>query len=171
MAGLNAEKPVETGCAPEAVTLWKICTAEDLAAWEASGRIDGSALDLRDGFHHYSNAVMVKKVAAMFFAGKSAKLLCIQPEHMPAATVWVDKATSDEALRLRLPAQAQACVRLLMPDGCAHVHARAPWPMACVSATYDVPYDADAKVHRFPTDCVLREGPRGQSFGGITFNY
>ena len=51
-------------------TLWKIALPADVEAWETSGLLVGSSLDLTDGFMHASDARMVRKVASMFFCGQ-----------------------------------------------------------------------------------------------------
>ena len=60
-------------------TLWKIALPQDVEAWEASGELSGSSLDLADGFLHTSDARMVRKVAGLFFKGQKALLLQIDP--------------------------------------------------------------------------------------------
>ena len=45
----------------------------DVEAWEASGFLEGSALDASDGFLHASDARMIRTVASMFFRGKKER--------------------------------------------------------------------------------------------------
>ena len=50
----------------------------DRASWQAaapSGAFAGSAVDVRDGFIHFSTAEQVRETAARYFAGQSDLLL------------------------------------------------------------------------------------------------
>ena len=49
--------------------IYKICGAEEWQAAVAAGVFLGSAVDLRDGFIHFSTAAQVRETAARHFAG------------------------------------------------------------------------------------------------------
>jgi uncharacterized protein (DUF952 family) len=51
-------------------TLFKICSASLWREAEREGRFRGSAVDLRDGFIHFSTAEQVAETAAKHFAGQ-----------------------------------------------------------------------------------------------------
>jgi uncharacterized protein (DUF952 family) len=56
-------------------TLYKICPA---ALWEEAvqnGAFHGSAVDVRDGFIHFSTAAQVEETAAKHFAGQDGLVL------------------------------------------------------------------------------------------------
>jgi uncharacterized protein (DUF952 family) len=56
-------------------TIYKICTA---AEWEAAVRdrvFLGSAVDLRDGYIHFSTGDQVRETAAKYFAGQDGLVL------------------------------------------------------------------------------------------------
>lgn len=55
--------------------IFKICTAEEWAAAERSGSFNGSAVDLRDGYIHFSTAEQVAETAARHFAGQGDLVL------------------------------------------------------------------------------------------------
>ena len=163
-AALNVEKPPDPG-AVEAVTLWKVAVPADVDAWAASGTLSGSDLDARDGFLHFSNATMVKKVAALFFKGQPAKLLRVDPDVVPEDAEWVDEKTSDASLLGRPGTRVRA-----LPDGCLHVHAKPPFPFPFCDV-YDLPLADDGETHVFPPECVITEGPKPQTIGGFTISY
>ncbi|NWG23857.1 MAG: DUF952 domain-containing protein [Pseudorhodoplanes sp.] len=56
-------------------TIYKICPAAEWRAAERAGIFRGSAVDLRDGFIHFSAADQVAGTAAKHFAGQSDLLL------------------------------------------------------------------------------------------------
>lgn len=68
--------------------IYKIVSRADWNAAEASGVFDGAAIDLADGFIHFSAAEQVEETAAKYFAGQSNLLL-----------IAVDPATLGDALR------------------------------------------------------------------------
>jgi uncharacterized protein (DUF952 family) len=55
--------------------IYKIVTAQEWAAALTHGRFTGSAVDLADGFIHFSTAAQVEDTAAKHFAGKEGLLL------------------------------------------------------------------------------------------------
>jgi uncharacterized protein (DUF952 family) len=51
-------------------TIYKICTAAEWAEAEHAGVYRGSAVDLKDGFIHFSTAEQAAETAAKWFAGQ-----------------------------------------------------------------------------------------------------
>ena len=51
--------------------IYKILSAAEWAAAKAAGRFDGSAVDLKDGYSHYSTAVQAQETARRHFHGVS----------------------------------------------------------------------------------------------------
>ncbi|WP_274630111.1 DUF952 domain-containing protein [Arvimicrobium flavum] len=56
-------------------TIYKICPEPLWRTAEASGTFNGSAIDLTDGFIHFSTAEQARKTAAKHFAGQTDLLL------------------------------------------------------------------------------------------------
>ena len=56
-------------------TIFKICPAALWRVAEARGRFDGMAIDLRDGYIHFSTGAQVAETAARYFAGEADLLL------------------------------------------------------------------------------------------------
>ena len=69
-------------------TIYKICERAEWQAAERAGIYRGAALDLRDGFIHFSTAAQVAETAAKHFAGRADLVL-----------VAVDAAALGEALQ------------------------------------------------------------------------
>jgi uncharacterized protein (DUF952 family) len=68
--------------------IYKLVSRADWEAAEASGVFNGAAIDIADGFIHFSSAEQVEETAARYFAGRTDLLL-----------VAVDAAALGEALR------------------------------------------------------------------------
>jgi uncharacterized protein (DUF952 family) len=51
--------------------IYKILARAEWAAAEAAGRFEGSAVDLKDGFIHFSTAAQAQETARRHFAGQS----------------------------------------------------------------------------------------------------
>lgn len=51
-------------------TIYKICTAAEWSEAEQAGAYRGSAVDLKDGFIHFSTAGQARETAAKWFAGQ-----------------------------------------------------------------------------------------------------
>jgi|Transcript_49633 hypothetical protein len=132
-------------------TLWKIATPADVEAWESSGLLTGSSLDLNDGFMHASDGRMIRKVASMFFRGKKAVLLEIPPAKLPPSTVWLSGAdVTDGELVTRVREKADGDYVRALDDGCLHVHLRTPLPMGAVRI---IPLEMKGGEHDFPAEC------------------
>lgn len=55
--------------------IYKLLTADEWAAFRALGRFEGSAVDLRDGFIHFSYADQLVETARRHFVGKPGLVL------------------------------------------------------------------------------------------------
>jgi uncharacterized protein (DUF952 family) len=55
--------------------IYKILSRSEWQAAQAAGRFEGSAVDLRDGFIHFSTAAQVAETAARHFAGQDDLLI------------------------------------------------------------------------------------------------
>jgi len=56
-------------------TIYKICSAQE---WKTAGenkRFDGAAIDVRDGFIHFSTATQVKETARLHFSKRQGLVL------------------------------------------------------------------------------------------------
>lgn len=66
--------------------IYKICPARLWREAEAAGRFDGAAIDLTDGFIHFSTGGQLRETAAKHFAGQSDLLLiAVEGETLGAA--------------------------------------------------------------------------------------
>ena len=110
-----------------AATIYKIASRSEWAEAEARGRFDGAAVDVADGFIHFSDATQVAETAARHFAGRTDLVL-----------VSVDAAALGAALKWE-PSRGGA----LFP----HLHAALP--LAAVTGVRPLPLGADGR-HRFP---------------------
>ncbi|MCG8559163.1 MAG: DUF952 domain-containing protein [Hyphomicrobiales bacterium] len=69
--------------------IYKICTAAEWREAQAAGRYAGSAVDLRDGFIHFSTAAQVQETAARHFAGQAdLVLIAVDPGGLGGALKW-----------------------------------------------------------------------------------
>ncbi len=108
-------------------TIYKICGRTDWVEAEEDGIYAGSAVDLRDGFIHFSTAAQVAETAGKHFAGRRDLVLVAvdtnalgpalkwEPSrggalfphlygHLPAsAALWVKPLPLDEAGRFVFP--------------------------------------------------------------------
>lgn len=55
--------------------IYKICTASEWAEAERAGAYRGSAVDVKDGFIHFSTAEQAPETAAKWFAGRRGLVL------------------------------------------------------------------------------------------------
>ena len=55
--------------------IYKILTAEEWRTAVANGSFSGSAVDLRDGYIHFSDNSQVRETAARYFAGQQGLVL------------------------------------------------------------------------------------------------
>ena len=69
--------------------IYKILPAAEWAQAQRVGRYDGSDVDRRDGFIHFSARDQVVATAAIHFAGQTdLMLLAVDPERLGAALRW-----------------------------------------------------------------------------------
>jgi uncharacterized protein (DUF952 family) len=67
----------------------KICRASEWALAERDGKFEGSPIDLRDGYIHFSTAGQVAATAAMHFAGVDGlKLVAVDADLLGDAIKW-----------------------------------------------------------------------------------
>jgi uncharacterized protein (DUF952 family) len=70
-------------------TIYKIIAASHWRAAEHDGVFRGSAVDLRDGFIHFSTAEQVEETAAKHFSGQGDLLLVsVDGDKLGAALKW-----------------------------------------------------------------------------------
>jgi uncharacterized protein (DUF952 family) len=70
-------------------TLYKICPASLWREAERQGVFRGSALDLQDGFIHFSSAEQIEETAAKHFAGeRDLLLIAVDAARLGAALKW-----------------------------------------------------------------------------------
>ena len=70
-------------------TIYKILTAQQWREAEAAGRFEGAAIDLKDGYIHFSDAATVRETAARHFAGQPDLLLAaVEAEGLGPALKW-----------------------------------------------------------------------------------
>lgn len=69
--------------------IYKICASEDWRRARAAGRYLGSAIDLADGFIHFSTAAQAPETAAKHFAGQhELVLVAVDPDRLGTALRW-----------------------------------------------------------------------------------
>ncbi len=70
-------------------TIYKICPASLWHDAERAGQFKGSAVDLADGFIHFSDAGQVAETAAKHFAGqRDLVLVAVDAEALGSALKW-----------------------------------------------------------------------------------
>ena len=71
------------------MTIYKICSRD---AWQQAieiGTFTGAAIDLRDGFIHFSTAHQVRETAAKHFSGQNdLVLVAVESESLGEALKW-----------------------------------------------------------------------------------
>jgi len=76
--------------------IYKICSRTEWDAAEAQGQFLGSAVDLRDGFIHFSAAAQLAETAVKHFAGQSdLVLIAIDAGSLGAALKWERSRNND----------------------------------------------------------------------------
>jgi uncharacterized protein (DUF952 family) len=99
-------------------TVYKICEQPLWRAAEAAGRFDGSAVDIHDGFIHFSTATQLAETAQKHFARQSDLLLiAVDADALATALKWEPSRGGDlfPHLYAALPLSAVRWVRPL-PD-------------------------------------------------------
>jgi uncharacterized protein (DUF952 family) len=106
--------------------IYKICTAEEWAEAEKAGRYRGSALDVTDGFIHFSTAEQARETARRHFAGQTGLVLVsVDPDALSEPLTWEPSRGGD-----------------LFP------HLYAPLDVAAVTAVHPLPV-GDNGTHEF----------------------
>ena len=106
--------------------IYKITPEVPWRAAERAGQFAGAAVDLADGFIHFSTATQARETAARHFAGQAGLLLVtVEADALGPALRWEPSRGGE-----------------LFP------HLYAPLPMAAVREVSALPLDADG--HRFP---------------------
>ncbi len=75
--GLNRGINAATGTGGKAVskTIYKICSSEEWQTACAEGCFTGAAIDVQDGYIHFSTASQVKETARLHFSGQKNLML------------------------------------------------------------------------------------------------
>jgi uncharacterized protein (DUF952 family) len=110
-----------------ATTIYKICDAAIWREAERSGVFRGAAIDLRDGYIHFSTAAQAIETAALHFAGQSGLVLA---------------AIDAEALGERLKWEPSR-------GGALFPHLYGTLPMSAVRRVHPLPLGPDGR-HVFP---------------------
>ncbi len=108
-------------------TIYKICPEPLWRAAEAAGTFAGAAIDLADGYIHFSTAEQARETAAKHFAGQTDLLL-----------VAVDAGALGSALKYEVSR-----------GGALFPHLYAPLDLAAVKWAKALPLGADGS-HIFP---------------------
>lgn len=119
-------------------TIYKIVSEREWRAAEAAGRFEGSAVDLKDGFIHFSTAAQAPETAAKHFAGAHDLLL-----------VAVDTGALDRTNGADLKWEVSR-------GGALFPHLYAPLPMSAVRRVEPLPLCASG-AHRFPDMLDMEE--------------
>jgi len=77
------------GYDPAMTTIYKICTAGEWRDAERAGVYRGSAVDVKDGFIHFSTAEQAKETARKWFAGQhDLVLVAVDADALGGALKW-----------------------------------------------------------------------------------
>lgn len=69
--------------------IYKLLSAHEWAAAQAAGRFEGSEIDRRDGYIHFSTGAQVAETARRYFAGQAdLMLLGLDAEPLGEALRW-----------------------------------------------------------------------------------
>lgn len=110
--------------------IYKIVPEELWLEARAAGRFDGAAIDLADGYIHFSTAAQARETARRHFHGQTGLLL-----------VAVAATSLGEALKFE-PSRG----------GDLFPHLYGPLDLAAVLWEKPLPLDAASGLHRFPED-------------------
>jgi len=70
-------------------TIYKICGRAEWQAAQRQGRYEGSAVDKRDGFIHFSTVTQLAETAAKHFAGQTElMLIAVDAEALGTSLKW-----------------------------------------------------------------------------------
>ena len=71
------------------VLIYKILPRNDWTAARAAGRFEGSAVDLEDGYIHFSTAAQATETARKYFAGQpDLVVLEVEADNLGVALKW-----------------------------------------------------------------------------------
>lgn len=100
-------------------TIYKICERAEWRTAEQAGTFRGSAVDVRDGFIHFSSAAQVTETAARHFAGQTdLMLVAVDAVALGSALQW-ERSRHDDLfphLYAPLPLSAVRWVRPLADE-------------------------------------------------------
>lgn len=103
--------------------IYKVCPATEWRDAVAAGIYRGSAVDLRDGFIHFSTATQLAETLRRHFAGQCALVLvAVDPENLGAGLRWEPSRGGDLFPHLygELPVSLARQVAVLDVDGDGH---------------------------------------------------
>ena len=101
--------------------IYKILPASEWHEAQAKGRFDGSAIDLRDGYIHFSTAAQAQETGRKYFSGMAdLMVLAVEGESLGPALKWEPSRGGD-----------------LFP------HLYGPLPVSAVKQAFAVTLDAD----------------------------
>ena len=128
--------------------LFKLATSDELAAFEAAGKIE-SALDMKDGFVHLSDRTSPPNVARLFFAGaKDLHLIELKASALVGRVQWFLGPVRVAPKASTLSSGAATTVHYDHSCGCVHVYG-APVGVAGVVRSELLQLDAEG-MHRMP---------------------
>lgn len=107
--------------------IFHICSRSVWERAKETGRYEGTELDRKDGFLHFSTAEQVRESAARHLRGvEGLVLVCVEPESLGDALKWEKSRRG-----------------LLFP------HLYGALPVDAATAVHDLPLGSDG-LHRFP---------------------
>lgn len=120
--------PVAVARSVATMTIFKICTDEEWRAAEADGVFAGAAIDLVDGYIHFSTRAQVEETARRHFAGRDGLVLvAIDADRLGAALRWEPSRGGDLFPHLHGPLPTTATTRVdPLPRGESGEHVF-PW--------------------------------------------
>jgi uncharacterized protein (DUF952 family) len=104
-------------------TIYKICDRDEWETASAKGEFAGSAIDLKDGYIHFSTARQLRETARRHFAGRrDLVLLAVAAEALGSDLRWEESRGGDLFPHLYAPLAARYihCVVPLPWRGSAH---------------------------------------------------
>lgn len=118
--------------------IYKILSLEDWASMLRDGRLNGAAIDLRDGYVHLSTGAQVRATLSLHFAGQvGLRLLAVDGDRLGDALRWEPSRGGD-----------------LFP------HLYAPLRLEDVRSVWNVDVSADGRVD-LPSDIDEGDIPQG----------
>jgi uncharacterized protein (DUF952 family) len=109
-------------------TIYKICDREEWKSALAQGQFAGSAVDLQDGYIHFSTAHQLRETAQRHFAGsRSLVLIAVEANALGADLRW-EKSRGGNIFP-----------HLYAPLAVSHVHSVVPLPWR--ETAHDFPAD------------------------------